>query len=136
LKGTSTARVGKSNKYASHLEKKSSSKFGRPTNTAVSDHYMKALIVVHKEILMPLRNSTGCVDRYKVNCGVGPDLFFRVQAGANIRDWYNLAGLQLFTRWNNGDAWMQAGFRDIQSGARAVALLARNDRNDEIDGRK
>jgi hypothetical protein len=85
---------------------------------------------------MRLRCSTGCVDSYKANCGVRPDLFFRVQAGANIRYWYNLAGLQLFTRWDNGQAWMQAGFMDIQSGVCAVALAAGNVRNDALDGRK
>lgn len=35
-----------------------------------------------------------------------------------------------------GDAWMQAGLIDIQSGCCAVALAAGNDRNDAIDRRE
>lgn len=60
---------------------------------------------------MPLRYSTGCVGSYMANCGVGPDLPFSVQSGGNFRFWYNLAGFQLFTRWDDGDVW-GSDFRD------------------------
>jgi len=60
---------------------------------------------------MPLRYSTGCVSSYKAKCGVGPDLPYSVQSGANFRFWYNFAGFQLFTRWDNGDVW-GSDFRD------------------------
>jgi len=60
---------------------------------------------------MPLRYSTGCVRDYIANCGAGPDLPLTIPEGANFRFWYDLAGFQLFTRWENGDVW-GSDFRD------------------------
>lgn len=60
---------------------------------------------------MALRYSTGCVGSYMANCGVGPDLPYSTTSGRNFRFWYDLAGLQLFTRWDDGDVW-GSDFRD------------------------
>jgi hypothetical protein len=60
---------------------------------------------------MALRYSTGCVGSYKAKCGVGPDLPFSTTSGRNFRFWYDLAGIQLFTRWDDGDVW-GSDFRD------------------------
>jgi Family of unknown function (DUF6345) len=60
---------------------------------------------------MPLRYSTGCVRDYIANCGAGPDLPLTIPEGANFRFWYDMAGFQLFTRWENGDVW-GSDFRD------------------------
>jgi hypothetical protein len=38
-------------------------------------------------------------------CGVGPDLPFSVTSGQHFRFFYNFAGIQLFTSWNDGDVW-------------------------------
>jgi hypothetical protein len=42
----------------------------------------------------------------------------------------------LFPQESVGDAWMDTGTIDIQSGCSAVALAAGNDRNDAIDRRE
>jgi hypothetical protein len=60
---------------------------------------------------MALRYSTGCVGSYMAKCGVGPDLPYSATSGRNFRFWYDLAGLQVFTRWDDGDVW-GSDFRD------------------------
>jgi len=60
---------------------------------------------------MAKRYSTGCVSSYMAKCGVGPDLPFSTTSGSRFRFWYDLAGFQLFTRWENGDVW-GSDFRD------------------------
>jgi hypothetical protein len=52
-----------------------------------------------------MRYSTGCVSIYVANgCG-GPDLPQSVPEGAAFRDWYNLAGHQVSSSWDNGNVW-------------------------------
>src|SRR5215472_11277217 len=60
---------------------------------------------------MASRYSTGCVSSYVAGCGVGPDLPLTIPEGQNFRFWYDLAGLQLFTRWDDGNVW-GSDFRD------------------------
>jgi Family of unknown function (DUF6345) len=58
-----------------------------------------------------MRYSTGCVRDYVPNgCG-GPDLPLTIPEGQNFRFWYNFAGHQNVTRWDNGDVW-GSDFRD------------------------
>jgi Family of unknown function (DUF6345) len=58
-----------------------------------------------------MRYSTGAVNSYLANCGVGPDLPFCTGSAAGFRVWYNLAGIGNFSRWENGDVW-GSDFRD------------------------
>ena len=58
-----------------------------------------------------MRYSTGAVGSYMANCGVGPDLPYSVGSGRNFQAWYNLAGFQVVSRWENGDVW-GSDFRD------------------------
>ncbi len=58
-----------------------------------------------------MRYSTGAVGSYMAKCGVGPDLPFSVTSGRNFQAWYNLAGVQVFTHWEDGDVW-GSDFRD------------------------
>jgi hypothetical protein len=97
--------------------------------------YIKALIVVHEEVLMPLRYFTGCVESCKANCGVGPDLIL-CSTGANIRYWYNLAGLQLFICGTTVMPGSKLVSWILKVGACPIAPPAGNDHNDAIDGRK
>ena len=64
---------------------------------------------------MTIRYSTGCVRDYVPNGCSGPDLPATIEEGANFRAWYNLAGFQLFSRWDNGDVW-GSDFRDASNG--------------------
>ena len=58
-----------------------------------------------------MRYSTGCVRDYIPNgCG-GPDLPATIPEGQKFRGWYNFAGHQLVTAWENGDVW-GSDFRD------------------------
>lgn len=60
---------------------------------------------------MALRYSTGCVTSYMAKCGVGPDLPYSLTSGRNFQAWYNLAGLEVVSRWEDGDVW-GSDFRD------------------------
>jgi hypothetical protein len=58
-----------------------------------------------------MRYSTGAVRDYIPNgCG-GPDLPLCPPEAANFRGWYDFAGHQNVTRWENGDVW-GSDFRD------------------------
>lgn len=63
---------------------------------------------------MPLRYSTGCVNLY-TPCGITPDLSQCIQEGANFRYFYDLAGFQVFSRWENGNVW-GSDFREGSNG--------------------
>lgn len=59
-----------------------------------------------------MKYSTGCVSNYASNgCPNGDDLPLAVPEGEYFRYWYNRAGHQIVTSWNNGDVW-GADFRD------------------------
>lgn len=60
---------------------------------------------------MARRYSTGCVGNYVANCGVGPDLPFSTTSGSHFRAFYDLAGMELFTHWDDGNLW-GSDFRD------------------------
>jgi hypothetical protein len=63
-----------------------------------------------------LRYSTGGVSNYPAaTCG-GPNLPLSVPEARDFQGWYNLAGMQNVTRWENGDVW-GSDFRDASGGA-------------------
>lgn len=64
---------------------------------------------------MVIRYSTACVKDYVAKCGAGPDLPLTIPEGQNFRFWYDMAGFQLFTAWENGDVW-GSDFRDAAGG--------------------
>jgi hypothetical protein len=76
--------------------------------------FVKDNSVRNKEDTMTLRYSTGCVSLYSP-CGVGPDLPYSTQSGANFRFFYNSAGFQLVSRWENGNVW-GSDFREASDG--------------------
>jgi hypothetical protein len=65
---------------------------------------------------MPLRFSTGCVNKYESNgCRNDPDLEFCLAEGACFRAWYLLGGFQLFSSWEDNNVW-GSDFRDSSAG--------------------
>ena len=60
------------------------------------------------------RYSTGAVDKYSP-CNLVPDLPQTIPEANNFRAWYNLAGLPVVSRWENGDVW-GSDFRDGAAG--------------------
>jgi len=62
---------------------------------------------------MALRYSTGCVDDYS-SCP-GSSLALCIAEGDAFRLWYNFAGFDVFSRWENGDVW-GSDFRDAGGG--------------------
>lgn len=63
-----------------------------------------------------LRYSTGGVTNYPAaTCG-GPSLPLSVPEARDFQFWYNRAGMQNVTHWENGDVW-GSDFRDANGGA-------------------
>jgi hypothetical protein len=48
--------------------------------------------------------STGAVNIYHT-CGAGPDLSLSIEEAKLFRDWYNLAGFPIVSRWENDDVF-------------------------------
>jgi hypothetical protein len=68
-------------------------------------------VLLSASLIAQLKYSTGAVSVYVAGgCG-GPDLPYSVGVASGFRTWYNLAGFEVFSQWNNGDVW-GSDFRD------------------------